>query len=130
MKRKLFKDVRTVESNNEFWYVAADVCKELKFDNHLDTLAQFIDKDDKAETMIKKESGEEEVMVINEAALYTLILKSQSEDFKWFSWWVTHEVLPLMKQFWNFQEKVVNEEALAESMKSANQTIIKGDVEK
>ena len=130
MKRKLFENVRTVESNGELWFSAEDVCKELEYDNHLEAIAKFVDEEDKALTDLQTDTGEkeEEVMVINEAALYTLILKSQSEDFKWFSMWVAHEAIPLMKQFLNFQEKEINEKALAEDMKNNNQTMMKGDV--
>ena len=128
MKRKLFENVRTVESNGELWFSAEDVCKELEYDNHLEAIAKFVDEEDKALTDIQTGTGEEEVMVINEAALYTLILKSQSEDFKWFSMWVAHDILPLIKTHWNYQEKEINEQALAACIKKTNQTIMKGDV--
>ena len=130
MKKKLFTDVRTVESNGELWYSAEDVCKELEFDNYLEALAKYVDEEDKALTDLKTETSEkeEEGMVINEAGLYTLILNSRSENFKPFLYRVTHDAIPLMKQFWNYQDKTINEQALAACMKRSYQTIMKGDV--
>ena len=89
------KEVRTVIENGEAWFVAADVATLLEMDS---TQVRRIDADDKGMRSIQTPGGSQEMTVINESGLYSLILGSRKLEAKKFKKWVTSEVLPSIRQ--------------------------------
>ena len=88
------KVVRTVEKNNDVWFVAKDVCDILDIQNSRDSIAKVLDDDEKGVAKIYTPGGFQDMTVISEAGLYTLTLRSNKEEAKPFRRWVTHDVLP------------------------------------
>ena len=92
--------VRTVLIDGEAWLVAKDVCDVLGLTNP--TMAvQELDSDERAKYYLGRSpinGGGGEVNVINEAGLYKLTFKSRKLAAKEFTRWVTHEVLPSIRQ--------------------------------
>lgn len=86
-------EVRTVEHNGEIWWVLADVCNVLEIKNGRDVLKR-LDPDEKGVDFIYTLGGEQEVTIINEPGLYSVILRSNKPEAKAFKRWLTHEVLP------------------------------------
>ena len=86
----------TVEGDNT-WWVAKDVCEALDISNYRDALTP-IDDDEKGVGVIDTLGGPQEMQRINEAGLYTLILRSNKPEAKAFRRWVTHEVLPTIRK--------------------------------
>lgn len=79
------------------WFVAKEVCEILG----LVDVSMTIDKLDPDEKLIQKlfVSGQDrEVWTVSESGLYTLIFRSNKEEAKPFRRWVTHEVLPTIRQ--------------------------------
>ena len=83
--------------NGEPLFVAADVCQALTIENHRNVLAR-LDDDEKGVHSMDTLGGRQELAVINESGLYSLILSSRKPEAKRFKRWVTHEVLPSIRK--------------------------------
>lgn len=91
------REVRTAQKNGEPWFVAADVCKALELSNGRQAVAR-LDDDEKGVISTDTLGGKQEMTIINEPGLYTLILSSRKPEAKQFKRWVTHEVLPSIRR--------------------------------
>ena len=92
---KVYKNspVRIVEKGGEPWFVAKDVCDILALGNPRSSIA-LLDEDERGVHSMDTPSGKQEMGIISEAGLYSLILRSRKPEAKAFKRWVTHEVLP------------------------------------
>ena len=88
-----------MEINNEPWFVGKDVASVLGYSNPRDALAKRVDDDDKKDAPIQGVlGGEQNMTIINESGLYSLILSSKLPTAKKFKHWVTSEVLPTIRK--------------------------------
>lgn len=123
-------DVRTVEMNDEPWFVLKDVCGVLGLSNHKVT-AQRLDRDEVSQTYLTDSIGrKQETTVINESGLYSVILRSDKPEAKPFRKWVTSEVLPSIRKNGGYiagQEQMTPEELMAKALLVANKTLAERD---
>lgn len=91
------QQVRTVTVKDEPWFVAKDVCDVLEIGNSRQAVA-YLDDDEKGVISNDTPGGTQEMQVISEAGLYSLILRSRKPEAKAFKRWVTHEVLPTIRK--------------------------------
>lgn len=94
-KNEQFGKVRTLTIDNEPWFVAIDVCKILGLRNPTMAIDR-LDKDEVTKLNLGSKSGI--TNIVNEYGLYTLILASRKKEAKQFKRWITHEVLPSIRQ--------------------------------
>ena len=88
------QQVRTIlDENNMPWFVAVDVCRSLEIRDTSNAVLR-LDHDERGTRIVRTLGGEQEVLVINESGLYSLILTSRKPEAKVFKRWVTHDVLP------------------------------------
>lgn len=92
-----FGSVRTNVIDGEVWFVAADVCKALDIQNHKDAVSR-LDSDEKGVGITDTLGGKQNTIVINESGLYSLILTSRKPEAKSFKRWITHDVIPAIRQ--------------------------------
>ena len=57
-----------------------------------------LDADESGVCLINTLSGEQEMTIINEPGLYSLILRSRKAEAKAFKRWITHDVLPSIRK--------------------------------
>ena len=93
-----FGRIRAVEQNGEPWFVGKDVAEALGYKKPTDAARKLVDEDDRGLSKIETPSGTQEMTVINESGLYSLILSSKLPTAKRFKRWVTSEVLPSIRQ--------------------------------
>ena len=93
-----FGDIRTVELDGEPWFVGKDVATALGYSNTKDALSRHVDDEDKGGSRFTTPSGEQEMTIINESGLYSLVLSSKLPGAKKFKRWVTSEVLPALRK--------------------------------
>lgn len=95
---KVFNDrpVRIVEQDGAPWFVAADACRVLGLGNGRSSLA-LLDEDEKGVHSMDTPGGEQEMAVVNESGLYSLILRSRKPEAKTFKRWITHDVIPSIR---------------------------------
>lgn len=90
-----FGEIRTLQLNDEPWFVASDVCKALDMTNTTMALDR-LDDDEKSKFNLGLSGGE--TNCVNEYGLYTLILGSRKREAKEFKRWITHEVIPQIRK--------------------------------
>lgn len=93
-KNDEFGQVRGVLINGEPYLIGKDVAEKLGYKNTSDALKKHVDDEDKGVAKCDTLGGIQEMTVINESGLYSLILSSKLPNAKKFKRWVTSEVLP------------------------------------
>lgn len=94
-----FGKLRTVEINGEPWLVGKDVARALGYKDTINALKSHVDEEDKkGGWRITTPSGTQEMTIINESGLYSLVLSSKLPTAKKFKRWVTAEVLPSIRK--------------------------------
>lgn len=120
MKQFQFDNVATGDSfalsaqerDGQAWFVAGDVCKALGIRNVSDALSR-LDDDEKGVGITDTLGGAQQVGLINESGLYSLIFRSHKEGAKRFKKWITSVVIPSIRQhggYINGQEALPQEE--------------------
>jgi prophage antirepressor-like protein len=89
--------VRVVLRQREPWWVLADVCRVLEIGNPSDA-ARRLDDDERGVDTVETPSAPQQMVIINESGLYSLILTSRKPAAKRFKKWVTSEVLPSIRK--------------------------------
>lgn len=91
--------IRTLLINQEPWFIGVDVATALGYSNPRDAIARHVDTEDKNTVVIHDgTSGNPNMTIINEPGVYSLTFSSQLESAKQFKRWVTHEVLPSIRE--------------------------------
>lgn len=95
-----FGSIRTVEINNEPWFVGKDMAVALGYAKPENALANHVDEADKTSTLIQGSGSnyKSKAIVINESGVYSLIFSSKLPKAKEFKHWVTAEVLPAIRK--------------------------------
>lgn len=96
----LFEDskVRTVLINGEPWFVGKDVAGILGYSQTAKAIREHVDEEDKGVSVLDTPGGKQNMAIINESGLYSLILSSKLPTSKCFKRWVTNEVLPSIRR--------------------------------
>lgn len=107
-----FGEIRTVRIDDEPWFVGRDVAKILGYANPNDALAKHVDEEDRGLAKCDTLGGIQEMMIVNESGLYSLILSSKLEGAKKFKRWVTSEVIPQIRKTGSYHAPKTYAEAL------------------
>lgn len=91
-------EVRTLLINNEPYFVGKDVASVLGYAKPRNAILQHVDDDDALKQGVLTNGGIQEMTLINESGLYSLILSSKLPQAKEFKKWVTSEVLPSIRK--------------------------------
>lgn len=95
--------IRTLLINNEPYFIGKDVASILGYSNTRKAINDHVDEDDKGVTKCDTLGGKQDLIVINESGLYSLILSSKLPTAKKFKRWVTSEVLPAIRKTGQYQ---------------------------
>lgn len=79
-----FGKVRIVERDGQPWFVAKDVCECLELTDVSKTIS-LLDDDEKGTNSIRTPGGEQQMLVVSEPGLYSLILRSRKPEAKAFN---------------------------------------------
>ena len=143
---KEFGNVRAVIVDDLPWFVGKDVCEALGDTNYRRSLLS-IDECDKGVSQIDTPGGRQNMVVINESGLYSLLFQMQPqkargvsqndtlineriEKLHRFKHWVTSEVLPSIRKNGGYiagQETLSDEELMAKALLVANNKIAERD---
>lgn len=96
-KNEQFGEIRTIRINDEPWFVGTDVCKALELSNSRMAVNR-LDDDEKGVSSIDTLGGLQQVAVVNESGLYSLVLGSRKPEAKEFKRWITHDVIPTIRK--------------------------------
>ena len=112
-KNDEFGQVRGVLINGEPYLIGKDVAEKLGYKNTSDALKKHVDDEDKGVAKCDTLGGIQEMTVINESGLYSLILSSKLPNAKKFKRWVTSEVLPQIRKTGSYQIPKMSKELQA-----------------
>ena len=107
-----FGTIRTIQLNNETWFVGKDIANALGYRNSTIALADNVDEEDKVVTKVRTLGGTQDTIVINETGLYALVFGSRLERAKAFKRWVTSEILPSIRKTGGYKMPGTYAEAL------------------
>ena len=96
-KHEKFVEIRVITKSGEPQFIAKDICASLGIGNVCDAL-KGLDDDEKGIATVDTPGGTQDVLIVSEAGLYSLILRSRKPEAKAFKRWVTHEVLPSIRK--------------------------------
>lgn len=107
-----FGKVRVVEIDNEPWFVGKDVAEALGYMNTRQAISTNVDEEDRGVHPIDTPSGTQNMTIINESGMYSLVLQSKLESARKFKRWVTSEVLPSIRKTGGYHVPKTYAEAL------------------
>lgn len=93
-----FGNIRSMEIGGEPWFVGKDVAAALGYAKPTDAVRKRVCEEDRGISKMETPSGIQEMTIINESGLYSLILGSKLDGAKRFKRWVTSEVLPAIRK--------------------------------
>lgn len=127
-KNQEFGSVRALVINNEPWFVANDTAKTLGYKSPRDAISKHVDDEDKGVAKCDTLGGRQNIAIINESGLYSLILSSKLPSAKKFKRWVTSEVLPTLRKTGQYQVKPLSgQELMAKALIEAQSVLAAKD---
>ena len=111
-----YGELRTMMINGEPWFVAVDVCRALEIDR---TATRRLDDDEKGVYSTHTLGGKQEMSIVNEPGLYSLVLGSRKPEAKAFKRWITHDVIPSLRKHGAYiigQETMTETELIAKAL--------------
>ena len=128
-------EVRTLKINDEPYFVGKDVAAILGYSRTADAIKQHVDEEDKGVGKIQTPGGKQNLTIINESGLYSLILASKMPNAKRFKRWVTSEVLPAIRKHGAYMtdqkafDVVHNKNGLADLLQQAADQLKRKDIQ-
>ena len=108
-----FGEVRTLTKDGEPWFVGKDVADILGYSDTAQAVRKHIDDEDKGVVEMTTPGGKQNMVIINESGLYSLILSSKLPTARAFKRWVTSEVLPAIRKHGEYTAPKVSQKRLA-----------------
>ncbi len=124
-----FGEIRTIEVNNQPYFVGNDVALALGYAKPRNAILQHVDKEDALKQGIPDSQGfVQETTLINESGVYSLVFGSKLDTAKAFKRWVTSEVLPAIRKTGGYITTKADdtpEEIMARALTIAQATLAK-----
>lgn len=105
MKQEILKftfegteEIRAIQIDGEPWFAGKDVAEILGYSQTAQAIRKHVDEEDKGVFEMNTPGGKQQMTIINESGLYSLILSSKLPTAKKFKHWVTSVVLPSIRK--------------------------------
>jgi anti-repressor protein len=92
-----FGEVRVVTRDGDPWFVGVDVCKALDLGNPRSSIA-LLNENEKGVHSMDTLGGPQQMAIISEPGLYSLIFRSRKPEAEAFRQWMAHEVIPSIRK--------------------------------
>lgn len=125
-----FGKIRVTRLNGVPWFIGKDVAEVLGYGNSRKAISDHVDAEDKGVTKCDTLGGVQDLTIINESGLYSLIMSSKLPTAKAFKHWVTSEILPSIRKNGGYiagQEQMSDDELLAKALMVAQNKIAEKD---
>lgn len=124
-----FGQIRTLEVNNQPYFVGNDIALALGYAKPRNAILQHVDNEDALKRGIPDNQGfMQDTTLINESGVYSLVFGSKLPTAKAFKRWVTSEVLPAIRKTGGYISTTPNdtpEEIMARALTIAQATLAK-----
>ena len=108
-----FGEIRVINRNGNPWFVAADLCRALDIGDTHKALTR-LDEDEKGKSLIPTPGGVQEMSIVSEAGMYTLVLSSRKPEAHAFNRWITHDVIPDIRKHGMYATPMMIDKILAD----------------
>lgn len=116
--------------DNEPWFVGKEIAELLGYKNPLRAIREHIKDNHKGVNEMVTPGGKQQIIIIDEAGFYSLVLRSKLPSAEAFQEWVTSEVLPTIRKHKMYLTPETAQEAtddpslfLAKAMRVAGEVI-------
>lgn len=111
--------VRILIIEGKAWFVVADVCRAIGLSNPT-MAASRLDPDDLSTAEVIDGMGRpQETRIVNEPGLYDLIFMSRKPEAKAFKRWISHEVLPAIRETGRYEVEPASQFQLPQTYSEA-----------
>lgn len=100
--------LNVIDKAGEPYFIAKEVCEILEISNYRDAVSKLDDDEVGKTDTIDSLGRKQEVLIISESGLYTLIIRSNKPNARKFRKWVTSEVLPSIRKTGGYSLQEVN----------------------
>lgn len=107
--------IRTEVRNGVPWFVLKDICDILEIVNNRDAYSK-LDDDEKGVVFADTPGGKQDMQVVNESGIYSLVFVSRKPEAKAFKRWIIHEVIPSIRKTGSYSTGLTPTEALLQSV--------------
>ena len=114
-ENKAFGKVRVIERNNEPWFVGKDVAEALGYSQPAKAIREHVKDTHKGVSEMDTPGGRQQIIIIDEAGLYSLVLRSKLPAAEAFQVWVVAEVIPSIRKTGSYS---VNQEIKAREVEA------------
>ena len=90
--------VRAIEVNGQPWLVGKDVAEVLGYTNPQKAIRTHVDEEDRGVNEMDTPGGKQNLIIINESGLYSLMLSSKLPEARKFKKWITSDVIPSIRK--------------------------------
>lgn len=97
-QNEAFGQVRVIMKENEPWFVGKEIAELLGYKNPLRAIREHIKDNHKGVNEMVTPGGKQQIIIIDEAGFYSLVLRSKLPSAEAFQEWVTSEVLPAIRK--------------------------------
>jgi prophage antirepressor-like protein len=109
-------------SNDDPWFVAADVCRTLRLGNTTMAL-KMLDADEKGLSTIETLGGRQELNTVSEPGLYKMIGRSRRPEARLFDRFVRHKILPTIRRTGRFEKDSSTTRLNTQAMNAASRIV-------
>lgn len=120
------ENVRVIARDGEPWFVVADLCRVLGIGKANDA-ARGLDDDERGTETIRTPSGDQQMLVCSEPGMFSLILRSRKPEARAFKRWITHDVLPSIRQTGAYEIAPRLPQSYAEALRELATTVEQRD---
>ena len=120
-------NVRVCVQSDTIWFVALDCCKILQIKSWRKAI-MALDTDEKGVVNGNTLGGEQTLNIISEPGLYKLIMRSRKPEARAFQRWVTHEVLPQIRQTGGYSPETTAASKLLETTARKRDALIRWEL--
>lgn len=113
-QNEAFGQVRVITKDGEPWFVGKDVAEVLGYSNTKKAINDHVKENHKLGERIVTSGQRREVIIIDEAGFYSLVLRSKLPSAEAFQEWVTSEVLPAIRKHKMYLTPETAKEAIEE----------------
>lgn len=89
------REVRVISVDGKPWFLTGGLLDILNLNR---SSVALLDEDEKGVHTVDTLGGEQQASIVSEPGLYSLILRSRKPEARKFKRWITHEVLPQIRQ--------------------------------
>lgn len=125
-----FGQIRTIQQNEEPWFVGKDVAAALGYSNPQKAVREHVRDTHKGVNEMDTPGGKQQLTIIDEAGLYSLIMRAKTDKAEAFQEWVTSEVIPAIRKTGGYiagSENMTDAEIMAKAVLVAQSTIRQRD---